>query len=579
NDGCTDETEEFIADYLTDERITYIKNEENTGLGHALNQGLNAAKYDYIAYLPSDDYFEPDHLDVSRRKFASSPDAVLIYHSIRFDESTSPAVLAYRTCKGAIPGYCLQLVQVAHRKTADRWMEREECVTEDLFLMFWQKLTSRGLFVPSKMVTCEWTCHPHQRHKICGEQYDGGLNKYRSYYHVKRPLRFRCNHYKTIDEFVAYAAYRKPVSPSANGLKILLVGELAYNSERIYALEEAGHRLYGLWAKPRFCYSTVGPLPFGHVEDVPYRNWQERVREIAPDIIYGLLSTSAIELAHEVLSARLGIPFVWQFKEGPHEAMKAGMWKKLIDLYTYADGRMFLNPEIKKWYELFMPPSAGQNMSLVIDADMPKSESLTDAFSEKLSDTDGEVHTVVTGRIVGLSPEEFKVLSDNSIHLHVYSENMVSADEAFMPFMKINDKYFHIHRHCPQSRWVEEFSKYDAGWLHSVKSHNDGNLLRANWSDLNLPARINTLAFAGIPMIQRSNMGQINAQRSYVEKYGMGIFYNTIYGLVAQLKDKEFLRQTEENVRKHRGAFAFDSHIDELTAFFMDVRRKVYERQ
>ena len=57
NDGCTDETEEYIADYLQDARVTYIKNEENTGLGHALNQGLDAAKYDYIAYLPSDDYY------------------------------------------------------------------------------------------------------------------------------------------------------------------------------------------------------------------------------------------------------------------------------------------------------------------------------------------------------------------------------------------------------------------------------------------------------------------------------------------------------------------------------------------
>lgn len=57
NDGCTDETEEYIADYLQDARVTYIKNEENTDLGHALNQGLDAAKYDYIAYLPSDDYY------------------------------------------------------------------------------------------------------------------------------------------------------------------------------------------------------------------------------------------------------------------------------------------------------------------------------------------------------------------------------------------------------------------------------------------------------------------------------------------------------------------------------------------
>ena len=69
------------------------------------------------------------------------------------------------------------------------------------------------------------------------------------------------------------------------------------------------------------------------MEDIPYENWESAVSDIAPDVIYALLSTGAIELAHEVLTANTGIPFVWHFKEGPHEAMKDGLWKKLIDLY------------------------------------------------------------------------------------------------------------------------------------------------------------------------------------------------------------------------------------------------------
>ena len=50
-------------------------------------------------------------------------------------------------------------------------------------------------------------------------------------------------------------------------------------------------------------------------------------------------------------------------------------------------------------------------------------------------------------------------------------------------------------------------------------------LLRANWSDLNLPARINTLAAAGIPMILKLNENHVTAMREYVGKRGMGIFY------------------------------------------------------
>ena len=52
-------------------------------------------------------------------------------------------------------------------------------------------------------------------------------------------------------------------------LKILLVGELAYNAERVLALEERGHKLYGLWTPEPYWWNTVGPLPFGHVEDIP----------------------------------------------------------------------------------------------------------------------------------------------------------------------------------------------------------------------------------------------------------------------------------------------------------------------
>lgn len=56
NDGSTDNTEEFVKSYLSDVRITYIHNKINRGLGFALNQGLNVARYNYVAYLPSDDF-------------------------------------------------------------------------------------------------------------------------------------------------------------------------------------------------------------------------------------------------------------------------------------------------------------------------------------------------------------------------------------------------------------------------------------------------------------------------------------------------------------------------------------------
>ena len=570
NDGSTDRTEEFIADYRNDKRIVYLKNEANQGMGQALNRGLDTARYDYVAYLPADDFYDTNHLETMRDTFRRMPDVVLAYSGIAYDESPEPGILSYRKCKGAIPGYSLQLVQTAHRRTADRWTERSECVSEDLFFLFWRKLADKGVFAFTGKTTCAWTNHPYQRHKLCGEKFGGGLNKYRAYYNVQTPVRFRSTPYKTTDETALYAPYRKPVTADKNGLKILLVGELAYNPERIYALEEAGHRLYGLWAKPRFCYSTVGPLPFGHVETIPYEGWKERVKEISPDIIYALLSTSAIDLAHEVMTAELEVPMVWHFKEGPHEARKAGLWEKLIDLYTYADGKIYINPEIREWFDLFAPKVKDAPV-LIMDGDLPKAECFAGTFSPKLSAKDGEVHTVVAGRIIGLQPAEFKALAENGIHLHVYSENYIAGDNVLDSFQRIAPAYIHVHRHCAPSEWVREFSQYDAGWLHCIGSSNGGSLLKATWADLNLPARINTLAAAGLPMIQRRNEGHVFAQYSYVERRGMGISYTDIHELARQLRDKRLLAETSHRVMEHRKDFVFDNHVRELTDFFRKV--------
>ena len=246
------------------------------------------------------------------------------------------------------------------------------------------------------------------------------------------------------------------------------------------------------------------------------------------------------------------------------------MWEKLIDLYTYADGKIYINPEIREWFDLFAPKVKDAPV-LIMDGDLPKAECFAGTFSPKLSAKDGEVHTVVAGRIIGLQPAEFKALAENGIHLHVYSENYIAGDNVLDSFQRIAPAYIHVHRHCAPSEWVREFSQYDAGWLHCIGSSNGGSLLKATWADLNLPARINTLAAAGLPMIQRRNEGHVFAQYSYVERRGMGISYTDIHELARQLRDKRLLAETSHRVMEHRKDFVFDNHVRELTDFFRKV--------
>jgi hypothetical protein len=131
--------------------------------------------------------------------------------------------------------------------------------------------------------------------------------------------------------------------------------------------------------------------------------------------------------------------------------------------------------------------------------------------------------------------------------------------------------YLHLHPNVHQDRWIEEFSQYDAGWLHVFQSANGGDLRRANWDDLNLPARISVLAAAGLPMLQRNNSGHTVATQSLTRRLGAGVFFEDLDDLGRQVHDGRTLPAARANVVAHRGEFTFDAHADRLAQFFRTV--------
>lgn len=575
NDGSTDETDVFVKDYLYDNRIRYIHNEENTGLGHALNQGLDIAQYDYIAYLPADDYFYENHLSSIVKTFLKNPEAVLAYSGIRWDCRDSLHGAIEVESRGIRKGYCLQLVQVAHRRTIKRWVERQEWVSEDYYLSFWNKLLDEGDFVRTEAITTYWTQHPKQRHKMIAERYGGGLNVYRSYYHVKKPVKIKIAKEKFIDEAANYANYRATHGKCDNPLKILLVGEIAYNPERICALEEAGHSLFGLWCpRPNLSFSTVGPLPFGHVRDINPSDWRKEVAELKPDIIYGMLNWGSIDWVYEVVTTLPDIPFAWHYKEGPFVAMGAGNWDKLIYLYQHADIKIYINNVVKEWFEQFIPSG---NTIFVMDGDLPKQDHFKDCFSEKLSSRDGQIHTVIAGRMIGLGESTLGILAKNKIHVHLYLENYyASKEKVYRLYKKRYPEYFHLHNHVKASNWSKEFSKYDAGWLHNIVSRNGGDLLKATWDDLNIPARISSYAAAGLPVISPSNRGCISAINETIKVLDIGFLFDDIEHLTAMLHNKELVEKKTQNMLNCRKQFSFDYYVPQLISLF---RKAIMEKQ
>lgn len=565
DDGSPDETGAVVAPFLADRRVRYVRLCENRGLGHALNTGVALVQSPLLAYLPSDDVFHAEHLATLVDCLEASPNAVLAFAGVQHGNETSTV--------GQIDGEPLQLVQALHRRTPDRWVERDELTTDDLDRMHWDALRQRGPFVGTGRVTCQWTDHPEQRHKRIRESDTGGINVYRSYHAAPQPLIFHSSIGNRIDEVSHYRRFReRPPAPTTfGGLKILLVGELAFNPERVLALEERGHRLFGLWTPLLSDYNTVGPVPFGGIEDLPREGWQEAVRRIQPDIVYALLNWHAVPWAHHVLMENPGIPFVWHFKEGPFFCLRKGTWPLLVDLHTRSDGRIYASPEQRDWMCAAIP-GADDRSTIALDGDLAKQEWFEGTFSRRLSEADGEIHTVLPGRPVGLEPETVRALAAQHIHLHLYGEVFQRSWSAWIDEARSRAPgYLHLHRQADQDSWVSEFSKYDAGWLHTFASENDGDLRRATWHDLNYPARLSTLFAAGLPVIQRDNSGSIVATQTLARELDAGVFFREIDDLGGALGDGLRMDELRANVARHRPRFTFDHHADRLVRFFEDV--------
>lgn len=63
DDCSSDNTDEIVGEYLSDTRIRYLKNEKNSGAAISRNYALREAKGKWIAFLDSDDTWQPEKLE------------------------------------------------------------------------------------------------------------------------------------------------------------------------------------------------------------------------------------------------------------------------------------------------------------------------------------------------------------------------------------------------------------------------------------------------------------------------------------------------------------------------------------
>ncbi len=80
DDGSTDSTQQIVQS-MGEQRISYIKNEQNMGAAHQRNHGVKLAHYDYLAFQDSDDVWIVDKLEKQVNYLSKHAEFDMVYSS------------------------------------------------------------------------------------------------------------------------------------------------------------------------------------------------------------------------------------------------------------------------------------------------------------------------------------------------------------------------------------------------------------------------------------------------------------------------------------------------------------------
>jgi hypothetical protein len=344
-----------------------------------------------------------------------------------------------------------------------------------------------------------------------------------------------------------------------------------------------------------------GPYKFGkdYITEVTLDNYAEKIRNEKIDLIYSLFQVYNPDLWADVKGRN--IPDIWTALRRIFADRSKGLFdipivrhwgfdvhNLEVELVSAFDGHIFCNREKyvswitsqnSKGFGIDLPYDPQKIMFM--DSDLPKQEFMNDNFSRKLSDIDGQIHTVCIGRPLGINYVE---AAKRGIHIHIYCNNyddiaqMIARQLSFQELSKFIGSYIHIHPSLQtkvssswdeikalKNRWVPEFSQYDAGWSY----------VHIKWGDFledkaAIPNRLSTYLLAGLPVISEKMPGYYRYE--VLKEYGIYIDLDDYDGLQKKLKDKEFLLTKFERIKSCREKFSFDYYIDRLLSYFERIR-------
>lgn len=85
DDGSTDDSVKILKEYEKKDYRIIVLNQKNLGAGAARNKGMAIARGNYLCFLDSDDFFEPDMLSEAYKKSLVTDADVVVYGADNFD--------------------------------------------------------------------------------------------------------------------------------------------------------------------------------------------------------------------------------------------------------------------------------------------------------------------------------------------------------------------------------------------------------------------------------------------------------------------------------------------------------------
>jgi len=392
-------------------------------------------------------------------------------------------------------------------------------------------------------------------------------------------------------------------------MNILFVGALSWNPERFISLYDRGHKLFGLWTKTLAW--EQGPYSFakGFITDIALDDYVEVIKKEKIDIIYSLFQSYRLDAWSNRQDDNMCDP--WDVLRKIFTDRNKGLFDVPIvrhwgfdtlyldnDILTAFDGHIFCNKE-KYVYWTTSKNRGGLGIDLpydseriiFMDSDMPKQEFMNNNFTKKLSDIDGQIHTVCVGRPFGF---DYNELAKRGIYVHIYCNNyrdvseMISQQVSFRDLPKLSSEHIHIHSslqvinesleeiRAKKNQWVSEFSKYDAGWSYvNIQSEMKWDLLDDKAA---IPNRLFTYMLAGLPIIAEVLPGYYRYDILKKDRINIDFDPNNYDELHKRLSDKKTLCEKTERAKACRQKFSFDYHIDNLIDYFQCIRRIYFSK-